>query len=202
MSSGTFSPASQIAFIAPIADGSLTANTASMRGRTVSSRFMERSVALHEAAVDEPLRLDLNSSRLVRVAPAFFAALGVDDIGAADVRDRLAAQIQKMRRREHADTLVIGQHAMAVDARMIVAIDHHDCRAESCQLPQQILVRRTVHRREDDAVDLAAAQHLELGALFPGSSPELHSSNPYPRTLATGSIPAMISTKNDASDRE
>jgi hypothetical protein len=42
MSSGTRSPASQLAFIAPIAEGSLAANTASMRGRTVSSRFIAR----------------------------------------------------------------------------------------------------------------------------------------------------------------
>ena len=88
------------------------------------------------------------------------------DVRAADVRDRLATQIEEMRRREHADALVVGQHAVAVHPRVIVAVDHHDRGAESRQLPQQILVRRAVHRREHDAVDLPAAQHLELGALF------------------------------------
>ena len=49
---------------------------------------------------------------------------------------------------------------------MVVAVDHHHGRAEAGQLPQQVLVGRTVHGREHDAVNLSAAQHLELGALL------------------------------------
>ena len=46
MSSGTRRPASQIAFIAPIADGSLAAKTASIRGRTCEQVLLHRLVAV------------------------------------------------------------------------------------------------------------------------------------------------------------
>ncbi len=88
------------------------------------------------------------------------------DVRTADMRNRLVPHIEEMIRRQHADELVIGQDAVAFHARMIVAIDHHDRGADARQLPQQILIRIAVHGREDDAVDLTAAQHLELGALF------------------------------------
>ena len=86
--------------------------------------------------------------------------------GPPDVRNRLASEIEEVRRGQHADAFIIGQDAVTLDARMIVAVDHHDGGAESSQLPQQVLIRGTVHRREDDAVDLAAAQHLEFCPLF------------------------------------
>ena len=51
---------------------------------------------------------------------------------------------------------------------MVVAIDHHHRGTEAGELSQQILVLGAVRGGEHDAVDLAAAQHLELGALFGG----------------------------------
>ena len=97
-------------------------------------------------------------------------ALGVNDLWARCAR-RPAPQVEKMRRREYADPLVVGQHPVTIDARVVVAIDHHKCRAHSGQLPEEVLVRRSMYRREHDAVDLAAAQHLKLGALFTGVLP-------------------------------
>ena len=68
--------------------------------------------------------------------------------------------------RQLADALVVGEHAVALHARMIVAIDHHEAGAVLGQLLQQVGVAGAVRRREHDAVDLPAAQHLELRSLF------------------------------------
>jgi hypothetical protein len=75
---------------------------------------------------------------------------------------------------------------------MIVAIDHHQAGADSGKLRQQIVVCRSVRGGEDDAIDLPAAEHLELRTFLIGIFAELHNSKPYPRTLATGSMPEMI----------
>ena len=46
------------------------------------------------------------------------------------------ALLREMRRRQPADLLVVGDHAMALHARMIVAIDHHQGAAEPADLAE------------------------------------------------------------------
>ena len=62
MSSGTRSPASQIAFIAPIADGSFAQNTASI-ARRHGEQLLHRAVAVRllEPAAHDPLGLRLDA---------------------------------------------------------------------------------------------------------------------------------------------
>jgi hypothetical protein len=108
----------------------------------------------------------LDVARAQRVAPSLLAPLRVHDRRTADVRDGAAAEVQQVIGRQVADALVVCQHAVAFHARVIVPIDHHEGGPLLGQLLQQAGDPRAVRRREDDAVDLAAAQHLELRLLF------------------------------------
>ena len=123
-------------------------------------------VALHEPCLDEPLGSRLHPSHPERVAPAFLATLGVRDVRAADVGNGLAPHIKKVRGCKYAHPFIVGEHAVTFDLGMIIAIDHDNRRPKPGQLPQQVVVGRPVRRREHDAVDLAAAQHFELGAFL------------------------------------
>ena len=84
------------------------------------------------------------------------------------MRDRAAPEIEQVRGGELPDLLVVGEDAVALDARVIVAVDHDERRALRGQLLQHVGVARGMRRREHDAVHLAAAQHLELRALLAG----------------------------------
>ena len=68
--------------------------------------------------------------------------------------------------RQRADLFVVGQHAMAGDARIIVAIDHHEAGAVRVQILQHLGVADALRRGEDDAVDLPAVQQLQLRPFF------------------------------------
>jgi hypothetical protein len=90
----------------------------------------------------------------------------VGDRGAGDVRDGAAPEVEQVEGRELPHLVVVGQHAVALDARMIVAIDHHERGALLGQLLQHVGVARRARRRQHDAVHLTPAQHLELRALL------------------------------------
>jgi hypothetical protein len=55
---------------------------------------------------------------------------------------------------------------MTRNAGVIVAVDHHEARAEARELLQDVGVARGVRGREHDAIHLPAAQELQLRALF------------------------------------
>ncbi len=82
--------------------------------------------------------------------------------------DRLAALLDQVGRRQPSDFLVVGHDAVAAHDGVIVAIDHHQADAERLEPLQQVRVAGGIDRREDDAVDLALAQHVDLGALLDG----------------------------------
>jgi hypothetical protein len=90
----------------------------------------------------------------------------VDHRRPADVGDGAPAGIEQMRRRELSHLLVVGEHPVALDRRVIVAIDHDHRGAVLNQVLQDVGVARSGRRGDDDAVDLAAAEHRELGPLL------------------------------------
>jgi hypothetical protein len=91
----------------------------------------------------------------------------VSERGTGDVRDRPAPLREQMLRRDAADEVVVGQHAMAADVWVIVAVDHHD-RTHGGDALEQLGIVGSVHRREHDAIHLPGAEHFELRPLLAG----------------------------------
>ena len=89
------------------------------------------AVGLHEAGVYDQIVGRFQSRFRERLAISIRAPARVHDGRAGDMCDALPACADEMRGREAAHFDIVGQHAVAAHARMIVAIDHHQGRAQS-----------------------------------------------------------------------
>ena len=92
-----------------------------------------------------------------------------------------APEIEQMRRRELPDLLVVGEHAVAFDARVIVAVDHDERRAARRQLLQQSVLPEPCAEARTMPSTWRPRSISSSARSLPGSSLELHSSRPKPR---------------------
>ena len=186
MSSGTRRPASQIAFIAPIAAGSLAANTAST-ARPHREQLLHRAIAVrfHEPAADDPFAAALDAVRLAAPRASLSSRRLACTIGGpAMCAIALRPCAIRCVGRQLSDLLVVGQHAVALDGGMIVAVDHHqpDAASDRGAAAGRCCPRRSPTRGRCRRPGAGAASRARR-APCAGSSLELHSSRPYPRAL-------------------
>ena len=123
-------------------------------------------VGLHEPAAGDPPRIGLDPGRPQRLAVRRLPAPRVHDRGTGDVRDGAPALSQQVRRGEAADQLVVGEHAMAGEPGVIVAIDHHQRGPERGHRHEGVAVPGRRSRGDHNPVHLPRAEQIQLAPLL------------------------------------
>ncbi len=85
--------------------------------------------------------------------------------------------------RQEADLMIVGQHAVACQRRVVVAIDQHQALTRGDHPRQQCIAMLGIDRRQDDAIHLAIEQHLELWALARRILADVAEQQPVPERM-------------------